>query len=279
MTTYSAFLPIAMEAMALARGMVRVRKPGSLTAKGDRDVASEVDYAVERSVRALLRDRTPGIGFLGEEEGGGNARSPAGLMWVLDPVDGTMNFVRDIPLCAVSLGLVEGGRPVLGAIDLPFLGSSYWAVENEGAFSDRGAIRVSTTDSLQDAIVALGDYAVGPNAPSKNQLRFAITEQLAARAQRVRMWGSASIDLAWLAEGRIDASIILANKPWDVTAGVLIAREAGARVLDKDGSDHTQQSTATIAANPRMADQIIDLIKAADSSVAHAEQRPPPAER
>jgi myo-inositol-1(or 4)-monophosphatase len=100
-------LAVATEAVALARDIVLSRKPGVVTAKGDRDIAPEVDYAVEKAVRSFLADRTPEINFLGEEEGRSAGRSDE-LLWVLDPIDGTADFVRGIPLSAVSLGLVAG---------------------------------------------------------------------------------------------------------------------------------------------------------------------------
>lgn len=266
MSDFAPLLPIALEAVAIASDMIRTTAPGRLTAKGDRDAASEVDFAVERALREFLRAGTPDIAFLGEEGGGGDASNRDQTLWALDPVDGTMNFVRGVPLCGVSLALVAAGRPVVGVIDLPFLRCRYHGVSGHGSFSGTERLRVGTTTELDDAIVALGDYAVGSGASRRNQDRFAITEQLAARVQRVRMLGSAAVDLAWVAEGRIDASIIMSNKPWDVAAGVLIAREAGAAVRDRDGTDHTFGSEATITANRVLAPRLTDLITAATVS-------------
>jgi len=263
MKTPMSLLPIALEAVDVASELVRSRPPGALTAKGDRDMASEVDFAVERAVRAFLDERTPAIGFLGEEEG--PTGSQAEPLWTLDPVDGTANLIHGVPLCGISLGLIHEGRPVLGVIDLPFLGSRYSAVEQHGAFVGRRRLHASQTTNLRDAIVTIGDYAVGPHAQDTNRLQLAVTEQLAARALRVRMLGSAAIDLAWVAEGRLDASITLANNPWDMAAGVILAREAGALVVDKDGSPHTFDSPATVAVGPLLLDEITDLIRHASS--------------
>jgi myo-inositol-1(or 4)-monophosphatase len=263
MTDYTDLLPIAHQAADLAQGIMRTMQPGVLTAKGDRDMASEVDYAIEEQVRAFLAEHTPDIGFLGEENGITGATN--GLMWALDPVDGTVNFIHGSPLCAISLGLITENRPVLGVIDLPFLGTRYSAAEGNGAHANGQPISVTTTTQTGEAVVAIGDYAVGEGSEAKNQDRFALTQRLATNMQRIRMHGSAAIDLAWLAEGRIDAVVMLANKPWDTAAGVIIAREAGAVVTDCDGSPHSIESSATIAANANLLPVILDLIGAPDA--------------
>ena len=123
-----------------------------------------------------------------------------------------------------------------------------------------GSAYASKTHSLKEAIVAVGDYAVGDNAESKNTLRIAITQALAATALRVRMVGSAAIDLAWLADGRIDASLTMSNNPWDMAAGVAIAREAGALIVDADGSDYTLRSGSTIAVAPNLLNDFLQLV-------------------
>jgi len=227
-------------------------------------MASEVDLAVERAVRAFLHEKTPDIGFLGEEEGEFDGDTEP--VWTLDPIDGTANLIHGVPLCAVSLGLIHQGRPVLGVIDLAFLGQRYSAVESEGAYVDGLSLRVSQTAGLRDAIVAIGDYAVGPDAGYRNRLRLAVTERLAARVLRVRMLGSAAIDLAWVAEGRLDASITLVNNPWDMAAGVIVAREAGAEVVDRDGTQYTYDSGATIAATPALLGEILGLVQATEDA-------------
>ncbi|MEZ7130347.1 inositol monophosphatase [Nonomuraea sp. AD125B] len=258
-------LPIADRAVSIASEIIRTKAPGIITAKGDRDMATEVDYAVEHAVREFLSRETPEIGFLGEEEGGSHPGN--GLMWALDPVDGTANFLHGIPLCGVSLGLIDKDTPTLGVIDLPFLNLRYLAAEGAGAFANGSEIRVSDIRELETAIVAVGDYAVGENADERNQPRLALTKELAARVQRIRMFGSAAIDLAWVAEGRIDANIMLSNNPWDTAAGVILAREAGATVIDLDGSPHSMTSHATIAASPKLVADLVELIAETRESV------------
>jgi myo-inositol-1(or 4)-monophosphatase len=264
MTDYADLLPVAHQAVDLASSIMRNMQPGVLTAKGDRDMASEVDFAIEEQVRAFLTRQTPEIAFLGEEHG--SSGNTDGLMWALDPVDGTVNFVHGSPLCAVSLGLVNEKQSVLGVIELPFMGSRYSAVEGHGAESNGQRISVSGTRDVSEAVVAIGDYAVGAGAEKKNVLRFALTHRLATRVQRIRMHGSAAIDLAWLAAGKVDAVVMLANKPWDTSAGVIIAREAGALTVDRDGAPHSFDARATIAANSNLLPSILALIANGNSS-------------
>ena len=109
-------------------------------------------------------------------------------------------------------------------------------------------------------MVTVGDYAVGQDAARRNELRLAVTAQLARRVLRVRMLSSAAIDLAWLAAGKTDACIILGSHPWDIAAGVIIAAEAGATIVDLHGSAHTLRAKATIAASPALIADISHLV-------------------
>jgi myo-inositol-1(or 4)-monophosphatase len=274
-----ALLPAAFQAADAASRMMRTRKPETLTEKSDRDLVSDVDLAIERAIRHHLAAASPGIAFLGEEEGR-TGDPAAGWVWTLDPIDGTSNFAHGLPLCTTSLALLHDGRPVLAVIDAPFLGYRYHAIEGQGAYasstgtsstgtSSTGAshpgaggtrMSVSSISRLRDAVVAIGDYAVGEDADRKNEARLAVTARLASRVHRIRMLGTAALDLAWLAEGRLDASITLGNKPWDTSAGVLIAREAGAEVVDTDGRRHELSSAATIAGPPALIPQLLPLL-------------------
>jgi myo-inositol-1(or 4)-monophosphatase len=257
------FLPVALRAADIASELIRTRRPASVTEKSDRDLVSDVDLAIERAVRGYLHDTTPDTGFLGEEEG--QSGDPGtGWLWTLDPIDGTSNFAHGLPLCAISLALLHDGRPVVAVIDAPFLGERYHAVEGKGAYAGERPLKASTTARLRDAVVAIGDYATGDGADRKNEQRLAATIQLTPRVHRIRMLGTAAVDLAWVADGRLDASVTLGNKPWDTSAGVLIAREAGATVTDANGRPHDLNSAATIAAAPALISQLIPLIQAAD---------------
>lgn len=264
LTEPAKFVPVAVNAMDIASQIIHEQFPSVVSAKGDRDMVSDVDVRIEQAVRAYLHEENPEIGFLGEEEG----LTPAdqdGLSWMLDPIDGTANFVKRIPLYSISLALVYQDQPILGIIDVPADGSRYLAANGYGAYCGDTRIRVRPTEELRAATVTVGDYAVGERAESKNQTRLALSGKLAQRALRVRMLGSAAIDLAWLAHGRTDAAIILGGKAWDVAAGVILVREAGGVVIDAIGSKHTLRSASTIAASPQLVGQVLDVIPRPDA--------------
>jgi myo-inositol-1(or 4)-monophosphatase len=254
----STYMPIAVKAMDLAVELVRARLPSVVNAKGDRDMVSDVDVEIERAIRGYLRTQTPHVGFLGEEEG--SAPGEGEMQWVLDPIDGTANFVKGIPLYAISLALIDANEPVLGVIDVPADRCRYSAVTGLGAYCGGTRIRVRPTSRIEDAVVTIGDYAVGEEAEEKNQARLTATGRLVPRVQRVRMLGSAAIDLAWLAHGRTDAAIIFGNKPWDTAAGVILVREAEGLVVDAHGAHHIVRSASTVGASAELLDGLLDLV-------------------
>lgn len=265
-------LPVALGAADIAADMMRKRPPASVTEKHDRDIVSDVDIAIEREIRRLLAEATPDIAFLGEEEGRSGTPDD-GWLWTVDPIDGTSNFAHGIPLCASTLALLRNGTAVIAVIDAPFLGQRFHAVEGQGSFSGTERLSVSTTKHLRDAIVAIGDYATGPHADRENELRLAVTVQLAPRVHRLRMLGTAALDLAWVGAGHLDGSITLGNNPWDTAAGVLITREAGGKVMDAEGNEHSFSSAFTIAAGPSLIDQLILLVHGADTTDASRQDR------
>jgi myo-inositol-1(or 4)-monophosphatase len=150
---------------------------------------------------------------------------------------------------------------VVAAPLTPFLDMRYLAAKGRGAFGNGLHLQATKPARLSESIVSIGDYAVGDQAMAKNKQRIRLTTLLAERVERVRMFGSAAIDLAWVAEGRTDAAIILTNKPWDTAAGVLLAREAGALVVDAAGEDHDLNSTETIAVSPGIAEAVLELVR------------------
>ncbi|MBF6203568.1 inositol monophosphatase [Streptomyces gardneri] len=253
-------LAVARSAVDRGAALLRTADRGSIRAKSDRDYVTDLDHRIQDHIRRYLADTTPTFSFLGEELDDMSVPNSGQPMWVLDPIDGTSNFIHKLPLCAVSLALVRDREPVIGVVGAPFLGLEYYAAAGQGAFCNDKPINASNTETLSGAIVSIGDYAVGPEAELKNKRRIALTAALAATVERVRMFGSAALDLVWVAEGRTDACVMLSNKPWDTAAGVLIAREAGAIVLDSASRQHSLDSPDTIAASPAVADQLMSLI-------------------
>lgn len=210
----------------LLRGSSTARD--ALIPKGDRDFATAVDFEIEDAVRAHFQHATPDIVLLGEERGGADLTQK--VFWTLDPIDGTVNYSRKVPLCGISLALVVEGVAVLAMVDLPFIQESYRAERGMGTTLNGTSVHVSQVRKLSNALVAVGDYAVTSTAETTNKSQYRAMELLSDQVLRVRMYGSAAVDLAWLAAGKIDASISLNNNAWDVQAGGLLVREAGLRV-------------------------------------------------
>ncbi|MEU4443993.1 inositol monophosphatase [Actinosynnema sp. NPDC050801] len=251
---------IAQKAVEIGGIMIKNSRPKIVTEKKDRDTVTDVDLKIERKIRAYLAEHTPEIGFTGEEEGAREG-SDGTLFWALDPIDGTANFTHGIPICAVQVALINEGVTTVAAISLPHFGMQYYAATGRGAYMNAKKIRTSDTAKLSKAIISIGDYATGSNAEKKNEERIAVTSALVKRVERVRMFGSAAYDLAWLAEGRIDATVMMSNNMIDVSAGILIAREAGAEVTDTSGNWHDVKSTNIVAAAPGIARELLECIK------------------
>ncbi|WAJ46107.1 inositol monophosphatase family protein [Mycobacterium sp. Aquia_216] len=247
--------------------MLGTSNPAAVHHKGDRDLVTDIDLAIQREIDDHLRTATPDIPLLAEESVEQPDIDSAEWLWVLDPIDGTSNFVHGLPLCSVSLALLHRGTTVVAVTHAPLLGRTYHAVEGKGAFLNGEPINVSRATSLAEAIVSLGDYAVGRDAAALNESRLALTAELVPRVERIRMIGSATLDLAFVAEGALDACVMMSNKPWDTAAGTLIAREAGARLVDAQGDPHTHRSASTIATAPGIARELATVIETACAPV------------
>jgi myo-inositol-1(or 4)-monophosphatase len=264
-------LGVAVEATHRAGTMIRGRTAREVVEKGDRDPASDVDIAAEQEIRKLLTARAPDIPVLGEEGGGPSAS--AGCLWVVDPIDGTVNYLHGMPLYAVSISLIEDGRTLLGVTHLPELPTTYTAIAGDGTRADGRPIKASPVTALRDAVIAIDQWTFSTgHATDINARRQALIQGLAPLVQRIRIHGSSAIDLAWTAHGKLDACLILANQPWDTSAGVLLAREAGARVIDLEGHPHRLASHTTVAAAPGIAKELHDAIASAQATA----DMPPP---
>ena len=203
--------------------------------KGCIDLVTETDVAVEGFLKEALAPLIPGASFMAEESAE-DMREPATDCWIIDPVDGTTNFVHRIPQVATSVALWRNGRPEMGVINLPMLDECYCARRGCGAFLNGRPIRVSRAARMQDALVATGfPY----NVPDNLETVLGWLRQVLPAAQGVRRIGAAAVDLAYVACGRLDAFYELGLKPWDFAAGWLLVEESGGIVSDTDGAPLT----------------------------------------
>jgi myo-inositol-1(or 4)-monophosphatase len=257
---------IAWQATQIGADILASAQPTSVRDKGDRDLVTDVDLRIQRDITSHLAQAAPDIALFSEESADRVAPPDVEHVWVLDPIDGTSNFVHGLPLCAVSLALLRHAEPVIAITRAPMLSRTYHAIRGRGAFLNGVPIKARHTIGLNEAIVSLGDYAVGPGATTRNQRRLTLTAALIPRVERIRMFGAATLDLAFVAEGATDACVIMSSKPWDTAAGTLIAREAGASITDTAGRPHTSQSASTVASAPGIAQQLAAIIDGADVS-------------
>ena len=222
-------------ALVGAEAVLGGARPETGAAKGlPGDWVTDVDLASERAIAAFLAAETPSVPFVGEELGGAAA---SGLCWVVDPLDGTTNFVHDFWAVGVSVALVDGAEPVAGAVAAPFLGEVWHAAAGGGAVWERRAGAVPCRVSSRAASAAV--VATGFPFRRKERLpRYLATMSAALDAfEDLRRPGAASLDLAWTACGVFDGFFELGLAPWDVAAGGLLVREAGGVVSDWAGGD------------------------------------------
>ena len=224
------------------------------------DVVTEADRESEELIRGLLADARPADGFFGEESGIGDA-STTGITWVVDPIDGTVNYLYDIPQYAVSIAAVEGGTDpagwtaLAGVVVNPALGEVYSATRGGGAFLAGRRLEVAPGKELATALVATG---FSYTAERRERQASALT-RLIPRIRDIRRQGSAALDLCAVATGRVDAYYERGLHPWDHAAGALIAAEAGARVAGLGGAPASEDFT--LAAEPGLFAQLEPLLE------------------
>ncbi|MHC4955477.1 MAG: inositol monophosphatase family protein [Planctomycetota bacterium] len=226
------------QAEALARGAGeildsyygRIHRADARQKQGVRaDLVSDADVAAERYLVEHIPDTDDVLGEEGDDRQTGAARH-----WIVDPLDGTVNFLHGIPFWAVSVALVENGELTAGVVHAPALGLTFCAARGEGCHCNGEPVSVSASAELEDSILATGfAYRRGELADHN----FDNFEALGMRAAGVRRMGAAAVDLAFIASGRIDGFWELHLNPWDVAAGILLIREAGGRVTDFAGSE------------------------------------------
>lgn len=214
--------------------------------KGEHDLVSYVDKEAEKMVVAELRNILPEAGFITEE---GTIRQAEGerLRWIIDPLDGTTNFIHGLPPYCVSIALAEGDELVVGVVYEAFSRECFYAWKGSEAWLNGQRIRVSTIDRFERTLTA-----VGLSHSSKETIDPLLTAMgiLLHETSGIRRIGSAAIDLCYVACGRVDGFFQQNLSPWDVAAGALIARCAGARVTDFSGGDDYVFGREILAANP-----------------------------
>lgn len=245
------------EAAARLGGRVVAEHFGGLAAgvvsKAPGDYVSEVDLRSEETVREALERDAPGIAFFGEEGGGSRAE----LGWMVDPLDGTANFLHGFPVVGVSVALVEAGRPMVGAVHAPMLDEMYTAVRGAGAFRDGRRLAVANRP-VTSAICTTG-------FPFKKKERLDGYRRLFEGAflalEDLRRAGAASLDLAWTAAGVFDGFFEIGLGSWDVAAGALLVTEAGGLVTDWAGDEAAWLASGDILAAPAPVHRVLlDLV-------------------
>jgi len=227
----------------------------TIATKGRNDFVTEVDRAAEQEIIASIRRHYPQHAFLAEESGRTGEHE---TLWIVDPLDGTTNFLHGIPHFAIAIALERNGAVVAGLVYNPANDEMFVAERGKGAFLNDKRIRVAARQRLADAVVACGlpHYGRGDLGLARNEI---------AAAQRafagLRRYGAATLDLAWVAAGRLDAYWERDLSPWDLAAGSLLVREAGGYISDIDGGDAILQKGNVVAGNETMHRELLQLLR------------------
>ncbi|MDP3493553.1 MAG: inositol monophosphatase family protein [Hyphomonadaceae bacterium] len=223
--------------------------------KGPADFVSAADKKAEEIIRKSLEKTRPGYGFL-LEEGGEVEGSDKTHRFIIDPLDGTLNFLHGIPHFAVSIGLERAGKLRAGVVHDPMRNETFWAEEGLGAWLDNKRMRVASRRKLSEAVVTTGIPQLGKNGGEKfiDELTR-VRNEVAA----VRRFGSAALDLAWVAAGRFDGFWERDLQLWDIAAGFVLMQEAGGMVTGLEKKDPTRGSF--VAANTSLAPKLIELVE------------------
>lgn len=236
---------LALAAAAAGADIVRTGfgRPTTTTLKAKFNPVTDVDKAAETAIVDLISTHRPEDGILAEE---GSARASTGRRWLIDPLDGTVNFVHGIPHLAVSVALYDGDVPLVGVVHDPLRAEVFAAERGGGATLNGTPISVSDTSTLDHAVTATGfPYDHDRFAEAYG----AVVTVVLGQVNGIRRFGSAALDLAWVAAGRLDSYWEYSLGPWDMAAGILIAGEAGGVVSDIHGGRITPQSPHILAAN------------------------------
>jgi myo-inositol-1(or 4)-monophosphatase len=243
---------LAMGAGDILRTYAQHARTSIDTKSSSVDLVTDADKASEHFLVDAIRNRRPDDGILGEE--GTNVPSSSGVQWIIDPLDGTTNFVYSIPFYAVSIGAYADGVPTAGAVYNPILDEMYTASIGGGASLNDTPLQTNAYVSLDKTLVATG-FAYSADLRAEHGNRVA---QLLPHIRDIRRCGAAALDLCGVASGRVDAYVEQSVQLWDVAAGTIIATEAGARVTGWDG---TLPAPTVIAAPSPLYEELLPHLK------------------
>ncbi|MBT4711763.1 MAG: inositol monophosphatase [Alphaproteobacteria bacterium] len=248
-----------------ARGLVRdfgEVEALQVSIKGPADFVSAADRKAEEIIREELAAARPKYGFLLEEAGAIDGEDTSNT-WVVDPLDGTTNFLHGIPQFSISIALMRDSKSFAGVIYDPIADEMFWAENGDGAFMNGRRIRVGARRNLEDAVVVTG-------IPHRGRAgKPGYLEQLAAMMEitsGIRRFGSAALDLAWVAAGRFDGYWEGGLRPWDMAAGIIIVQEAGGIVTEVSGGTKMLESGSILAANPDMQENMGEVLRRAKAA-------------
>jgi myo-inositol-1(or 4)-monophosphatase len=265
-TQLDEYLQAAVEAArAGAAELERWRGRFSVREKSRADLVTEADEASQKVVKELLMARFPDHLFIGEEDSVGKSpgevRPPADAppAWVVDPLDGTVNYAHDVPVYCVSIGLWHRGEALVGVILDPRQHELFTAAKGQGAFLNATRIRVSSVPGVADAMVSTGF----PANYQKQVRNLKAWERLAGHCQSIRRNGSTALSMAYVAAGRFDGYWAFDNYPWDVLAGAALITEAGGTLSTTDGLPFDPFRPDLTAGNPAVQKELVELLKGA----------------
>jgi myo-inositol-1(or 4)-monophosphatase len=228
--------------------------------KGPANYVSAADHRAEETLRAELARARPGYGFLGEE-GGRQEGSDKSHCWIVDPLDGTTNFLHGIPQFAISIALERDRTIVAGVVYNPITEELFVAERGKGAFLNDQRLRVAARKRLSEAVIACGLPHLGRGDLAQFRTEFAAVQEKVAGLRR---FGAATLDLAWVAAGRLDAYWERNLSPWDIAAGLILVREAGGFASDLDGGEDLFEKREILAGNEAMQRELLALIRQAN---------------
>ena len=237
--------------------------------KGVVDVVTNFDKRSQRMIIDDLSRRFPGHDFLAEE--GLDRDKGSDFRWLIDPIDGTTNFVHRFPFFCVSVALEYGDEIVLGVVFDPIAGELFTAVKGRGAFLNRRTIRVSAVDNLDSSLISTGFPYDVRESRDNNIDHFT---HFLTRVQAVRRCGSAALDLCYVACGRFDGFWEMKLNPWDVAAAALILTEAGGRLTDFQGGKHSVYGRETLGSNGLIHNEMLEVLQLAVTTRAAGNNGP-----